>query len=249
VTLSAALVAVNVWAADRSILTPAAKDQLAGNLRGLLLEHLPTPLYEASPNWGHQANSKRVHVRGRFRDWHLEMNHEPRNDGVWRRIRVTADNPADTLVFDIRNIAKTPEGPLAFQIFVALNVNFEFQQQRWESGFRLFDLQARGRARVRLTLDCLAASRVETREALPELVIDAKVAKADVGYDNLKFVHIAGLGGEAAEIIGEAAQTIVRQWRPSIERDLLAKANAAIVKAGEHKEVRLSLQKLFNSSK
>jgi hypothetical protein len=41
----------------------------------------------------------------------------------------------------------------------------------------------------------------------------------------------------------------VTQWRPSLERDLLEKANAAIVKAGENKEVRLSLAKLFKASK
>jgi hypothetical protein len=38
------------------------------------------------------------------------------------------------------------------------------------------------------------------------------------------------------------------QWRPSIEKDALAKANAAIIKAGQHKEVRLSLAKLFKAS-
>ena len=76
-----------------------------------------------------------------------------------------------------------------------------------------------------------------------------KVAKADLGYDNLKFDHVAGVGGEAAQLIGEAAHSMLKQWRPSIERDLLAKANAAIEKAGEHKEVRLSLAKLFKTPK
>ena len=76
-----------------------------------------------------------------------------------------------------------------------------------------------------------------------------KVTKADLRYDNLKFEHIAGVGGEAAEMIGELAHTAVNQWRPSLERDLLEKANAAIVKAGENKEVRLSLTKLFKTTK
>jgi hypothetical protein len=50
-------------------------------------------------------------------------------------------------------------------------------------------------------------------------------------------------------MIGETAHSLLNQWRPSIERDLLAKANAAIVKAGEQKEVRLSLSKLVKPSK
>ena len=32
--------------------------------------------------------------------------------------------------------------------------------------------------------------------------------------------------------------TLMKQWRPSIERDLLAKANAAIVKTADTREIR-----------
>ena len=61
---------------------------------------------------------------------------------------------------------------------------------------------------------------------LPDLVIELKVTKADVKYDNLKFEHIAGIGGEGAQLIGELAHAALTQWRPSIEKDALAKANA-----------------------
>src|SRR5436305_15268048 len=81
-------------------LNGAPKDELAGALRGLLLKNLPDPLYEAAPNWGHQSEGRRFSpLRGR----QVEMTHEPRNDGVWRKIRVEAVNPAESLVFDIRD--------------------------------------------------------------------------------------------------------------------------------------------------
>jgi hypothetical protein len=35
------------------------------------------------------------------------------------------------------------------------------------------------------------------------------------------------------------------QWHPSLERELLAKADAALVKAGDLKEVRVGLASLF----
>ena len=101
-----------------------------------------------------------------------------------------------------------------------------------------------------MTLDCTAASRIEAPNLLPELVFELKVEKADLGYENLKSEHIAGIGGDAAQVIGETAHSLLNQWRPSIEhRDLLAKANAAIAKAGEQKEVRLSLSKLVKPQK
>jgi hypothetical protein len=235
--------------AQPPIIPGSTKDQLAGDLRGLLLKNLPNPLYEASPNWGHQAEAKRFLLRGRVRDLDVEMNHEPRNDGVWRKIRVEAVNPAESLVFDLRQVAKTGDGRLTFQVFTALDIKFDLHQQRWFSGVKLLDAEARGRARVRITVDCEATSRIEAPNLLPELVFELKVTKADLGYDNLKLDHIAGIGGEAAQMIGDAAHSLLNQWRPSIERDLLAKANAAIVKAGEHKEVRLSLAKLIKSPK
>ena len=37
----------------------------------------------------------------------------------------------------------------------------------------------------------------------------------------------------------------MEQWRPSLERNLLEKADAAIVKAGDTQEVRLSVEKLL----
>ena len=228
-------------------LNGSAKDELAGSLRGLLLKNLPTPLYEAAPNWGHKAEVKRLHFRGKRRDIHAEIVHEPRNDGVWRKIRVDAMSPAETLIFDVRDVQSPGPGKINFRLFAGVDVLVNFQQQRWESGLRLFDAKARAKARVKVTLDCEAETRIETEQLLPELVFNLKVAKADLRYDNLKFEHIAGLGGEAAQIIGEVAHAAVTQWRPSIERDLLAKANAAIVKAGGEREVRLSLTKLLKA--
>jgi hypothetical protein len=228
-------------------LNGAPKDELAGALRGLLIKNLPDPLYEAAPNWGHQSEGRRITLPGRRRT-QIEMKHEPRNDGVWRRIRVDAVNPAETVVFDIRAVQSPEAGQVNFQTFTAMDVLVNFHQQRWLAGIKVVEGKARAKARVRVILDCEAKTRIDSSQVLPELVFNLKVAKADLTYDNLKFEHIAGIGGEAAQIIGEAAHAAVTQWRPSIERDLLAKANAAIVKAGGEREVRLSLTKLLNST-
>jgi hypothetical protein len=229
-------------------LSGSSKDELAGDLRGLMLKHLPQPLYEAAINWGHQAPAQRLTARGRRRDAEAGITRPMKNAGAWKRIRVDAVNPANTLVFDIRNLVGPEPGRLTFQLFVSLDTHFDYHHQRWESGIKLFDAKARAKARVNVTLDCEATSRVETAGFLPELVVVLKVTKADLRYDNLKFEHIAGIGGDAAQLIGELAHAAINQWRPSVERDLLARANAAIVKAGEHKEVRLSLSKLFGKA-
>jgi hypothetical protein len=73
--------------------------------------------------------------------------------------------------------------------------------------------------------------------------------QAQVSYDNLVVEHIAGIGGEAAKLIGDGLKGGLHQWRPSLEKELLAKADAAIVKAADTKEVRVSLSQLFSGKK
>lgn len=230
------------------LISGSAKDELAGDLRGLLLQNLPQPLYQKENNWGHQEMVRRRHLRGRVGDMRVEITHEPKNDGVWKRLRVDAVSPSETLVLDLRDVVSPSPGRITFQVFGSLDTYLTYTHQRWESGLKLFDATSRARARVKVTLDCEATTRLENGVLLPDLVIELKVVKADVKYDNLKFEHVAGVGGDAAQLIGELAHAALTQWRPSVEKDALARANAAIVKAGQHKEVRLSLAKLFKST-
>ncbi|MFO0809437.1 MAG: hypothetical protein U0746_12495 [Gemmataceae bacterium] len=222
-------------------LPASTKDELAGNLRAMLLKNLPSPLYESAPNWGHQAPAKRLTIY----DSRFQIKKELKNDGRWRKIVVEAIRPADTLILDLRDIANPEQGRISFKLFASLDVLAHFQEQRWESGIKLLDFKARARARVRVLLNCEVAIRTEAVNLLPEIVLTIKVTKADLGYENLKFEHLAGVGGEAAELLGEAGHKLLSQWKPSLERDLLERGEAAIVKAGREKEVRIGLSKLL----
>src|ERR1700730_9861937 len=79
--------------------------ELAEMLRGFLLNALPDPLYEASPGWGQMAYVKRGVVwkgEGGVLQPHFQYSHK--NDGTWRKIRVTADRPAETLLLQIDEV-------------------------------------------------------------------------------------------------------------------------------------------------
>ena len=62
---------------------------------------------------------------------------------------------------------------------------------------------------------------------------------ADVGYDDFEVTHIAGVGGDLAKFLGDAARKAIREFKPSLEERLLTKAEARILKAGDTKEIRL----------
>ncbi len=221
-------------------------DALAGSLRGFLIKALPSPLYEDTRNWGLQKSVSEIKWRGQGVHVHPEKINVMKNDGRWWKVRVTADRLPDTLIFDLRDAHIVEPGRMTFTAFVSFDTHAEYDKQTWHTGRRTYSGSIRVRLRVRLTLHCEATAQLDgSGGLLPDAVFRLRVLQAESGYDNLVVEHIAGVGGEAAKLLGDAAHASIKQWRPSMERDLLAKANAAIVKAGDTKEVRVSLSKLL----
>ena len=211
-----------------SALGDGSLDSFSGSLRGLLLHALPSPLYSDESHWGQQKTA-----RGK-------------NQGKWWKVRVTAPNLANSLVFDLRDVQTPEQGRMLFTAFVSFDANVDYDRAKWDNGVRLYSTRVRARMRVKMTLHCEATSKVEKKSGpLPDVVFRLRVVKADCDFDNFVVEHVAGVGGELARLLGDAARTGANQWHPSFEKHLLEKANAAIEKAADTKEVRLGLSSLF----
>jgi hypothetical protein len=224
-------------------LDPAAARGLAQTLRGAVLQLLPNPLYDATTNWGHTRD---VVVGLRWHGLRAEATRSPRNDGLWRKVRVIALNLPQSLVFDLRDVRQTPDQRLTFTVLLALDMHVDVEQQRWQAGVRLYSTRVEARLRAKLRLDCAVDVRLEAKgEGLPDAVFRLHVLRADANYDNLVVDHAAGVGGTTARLLGEAVRSGIRRFDPAVERGLLARADAAIVRAGENREVRVSLSKLL----
>jgi hypothetical protein len=223
---------------------PAETERLADTLRILLLKYLPDPIVQSSHGWG---NQREYTVGGRVRDGRGEPVLEKKNDGTWRRITVRAPNPAQSLAVGVMDLANPEPGRVTFTAHIGVDVDIRFEQQVWKKGVRLYSGETRGRCRAALALKCEVTSRNEKKpdSLLPDLVFRVRVTDAQLFYDKLVIEHTAGLGGDAARLLGDALIHTVKQAKPSLERDLLAKANAAVVKAADTKEVRVSLGKLL----
>jgi hypothetical protein len=219
--------------------------ELSSDLRGLVLQFLPNPLYEDTKHWGGQKDvANGITWRGRGLHVHPEVQYKLKNHGVWWKVRVTGDG--NSLVLQLRDKHQPEPGRMTFAAFIAMNTDVEYERQTWDEGARLFSGSVRARMRVVLTLQCEATSKVEPKpKGPPDLVFRLRVVKSDFRYEDLVVEHVPGLGGDAAKLLGEAALASVKQWHPSLERKLLDKANAAILKGGDTKEVRVSLSKLF----
>jgi hypothetical protein len=220
---------------------------VAGALRPVILGALPNPLYEQSDHWGHKANAANQIV------WHglrPEIIKKPKNDGHWRKLRLTAANPAASLEFRLSDLKFEGEDRQTFKAFLALGAHVDFEQEVWEKGLRLYRGNSEARLRIKANLDVETTMRLEKNEKsfLPDTVFRLRVTRADVSYDNLVVEHIGAIGGTGARWVGEALRSSLKQWKPSIERELMAKANAAVVKAADTKEVRISLSGLLSKS-
>jgi hypothetical protein len=224
-------------------------DALAGSLRGYLVRSLPEPLYEVAPGWGHTARVVRgLRWTGKNLPLQPEVVHGEKKQGTWRKMRITADKPADTLVFDLRDVRTLEEGRIGFTAFISLEARLDYCRQQWAAGVKLLDSSVRARMHLQLTLDCDATTRLEPSVLLvPDAVFTLHVLRSELKVDHVVVEHVAGVGGEAAKLLGDVFKGSLRELHPSLERDLLAKANAAVVKAGQAKEVRISLLRLLKA--
>jgi hypothetical protein len=237
-TLLSVVVAVVAFAQP-----PAAADDsletLATALKPLIAESLPAVLYEKTTNWDHQelaANGVRWHgVRP-------EVIKTLKNDGKWTRLRATAQDLPQTLAINITDFKSVDADTQAFKIYVAFQAGVEYEQQNWDLGVRMWSGSVRARLQLKLALDCENVMRIDRgKRLLPDIVFRLRVVNAAVSYDNLVVEHLNGIGGSAARLMGEALRSTLKQWKPSIERNLLARAETAIVKAADTREVRIGL--------
>jgi hypothetical protein len=203
---------------------------LEKSLRELLVKNLPDPIVKSEQGWGHQKEALK----------------NLRNDGTWRRVSIRVPNP-DSIALGIQDAAFPEPGRTTFTAMIGADCDLKFEQQIWRNGIRLYSGETRGRCHAAVMLKCEVVSRTEPKPGsfVPDLVFRVKVTDAQLFYDKLVVEHTAGLGGNAAKVLGEMFLSTVKQSRPDVERDLLKKANAAIVKAADTKEIRLSFDSLL----
>ena len=227
---------------------PADVRALEATVRDLLLKHLPDPIVQSAPHWGEQ---KECTAGVKFHRDGLRMWSEPvkamKNDGTWRRMSVRAADPAKTLAVGIKDAVAHEPGRATFTAMIGVDTALTFEQQLWQNGHRLYSGETRGHCRAALSLTCEITNRVEPKPGslIPDVVFRVRATDAQLFYENLVIDHTAGIGGDGAKLLGDAVIHAVKKWKPDLEHDLLAKANTAVVRAADTKDVRVSLDAML----
>ena len=204
---------------------------LASQMRALLLQLLPDPLYADEKKW----NLQKMGPRGKMR-----------NDGRWVKVRITPKSIDQTMKLSVDDMLKE-KSRKTFTVNLSFDAQIDLERQTWNTGVRLYSGSTRARMRVKMALKCELVTRVEKSKSwLPDMIIRLRVLSSSFGHDDVVVEHTAGVGGDAAKVLGDLMLGMVKQAKPSLERNLIEKANAAIVKAGDTKEIRVSLADWLN---
>lgn len=225
--------------------TDTSAETLARTLKPYLIEAMPKVLYEKIDNWDHQVM---VPVGVKWRGLKPMVTKSLRNHGEWKKLIVTSQDLPRTLDLKISDFKTIDADRQTFKVHLRFQMGVHYEQQNWESGARLWSGSVRARTQLKIEMDCENTLRVEIgKDLLPDFILRIRVTNAKVHYDNLVVEHINGIGGTGAKLIGQAAHDAMKQWRPSIERDLLARAGASIVKTADTREVRLGFGNLVKT--
>jgi len=226
---------------------PAEAAALTKVLRDLARKKLPDPISKSSQNWGHQ---KAVTIIHRYRDglriW-SEAVQEFRNDGHWKRTTIRLPDP-DQVALAVTELTHPEPGKMLATVAVAAErVEVRFEQQIWKNGLRLYSGETRAHCKGGLVLKAEVVSKSELKKGafLPDITLKLRVTDADLYYEKLFVDHTAGLDGDAAKAIGDVLLDVVKAVKPDIEKELRAKAEAAIVKAVGIREFKLALDQLL----
>lgn len=226
---------------------------LSDNLQKLLLANLPDPLVQTNHHWGEQkevAIGIKWEKKGVIR-YRPEVMRDVKNDGHWERVTVEAVDPAKSMKLTVNN-PRTPEaGKTLLDAVVQTDVRLKYEQQRWAMGKRVYAGETRAMCTAAVTMQVEITSRNEFAPGslLPTVVLRVRVTEADLKYWDLECEHTLGMDGPAAKALGKAVHEIMKKVKPDMEKGLLEKANAAIVKAADTKEVKVELGNLLGGKK
>ena len=135
---------------------------------------------------------------------------------------------------------------MTFELVITQPVRIKFEQQVWVAGERIYSGETRARCRPIIVLQCESTTKaVKTDSFFPDITMRLRVTEADLSYDQLVVEHTAGVGGDLAKTLGKTAIDLVNQWKPSLQKKLLEKANQAVVRVGDTKEIKLGLGNLL----
>jgi len=161
---------------------------------------------------------------------------------------VNVNDPAKNLTLEMKDLESPEAGKLTFSAAVrASDLNLKSSSRCGSSACGSSRTRRGPPQKPRVHLDCEVSQRLETKPGVtfPEMVLTFKGRQGGSVLRGFADRAHARPRRRRREAIGDATHKLLKQIKPSLERDLVEKANAAIVKAASDKEVRVGFSSLM----
>lgn len=222
----------------------AEAEAVAKLLRDLVKKNLPDPLTKSDKEWGKQVAVVVRHREG-FRMWSAPVQ-EMVNDGLWRRFDVRIPDP-DTITLDVTELTHPEKDKINITVKATCErVDLHLEHQLWRNGRRLYGGETRAHCKAGIVIKAEVETKTEFKNGglVPDLTIKFKATDAELSYDELVIDKAAGFDGPVMKALAEQVVQTVKTVKPDLEKDLLEKANAAILKAAGTREFKVAMGKV-----
>lgn len=193
----------------------------------LLKGGLPNPLVTDTKDWGKQED----HAVVVFKGVKPTVVTKSVNSGLWRRVTV---RPQEKAGLEISLVdAKKPdpkENKYTLTSKVGLDCAIELEVEDWFRGAKMIGGHAEVTCRAILTIEC-ELTLVPVFKFPPAIkVTNPKVLDTTLVYENLKTKKLGpvALVGKPAEYFSDKLVAAVKKVKPTLESELLDKANTAV---------------------
>lgn len=193
----------------------------------LLKVGLPDPLVTDSQDWGKQEEHTVIVFGKRGKPM---LTNQLVNSGFWRRMTVRSQDK-DSLDITIIDVKKK-DGEISKYVLtseVGVDCVIELEAQDWLRGVKVIGGKAEATCRARLTIEC-EITLLPVFKLPPTIkVTSPKVTDTKLTYENLKPKKLGPVPfiGRPGEYFADKLVAAVKKVKPSLESELLDKANAA----------------------
>ena len=151
---------------------------------------------------------------------------------------VRPSGPVRVLVDDVEQIE---DGSWRLRCSTELPMKFDIRVERWRLGVQWYSVNFEGDMRVRLTATAAVDVVADYREVPPALVVEPVVEQAEIDLKSFEINKISKLGGDAAEGLGDWAESTIRAtWLRKENTKLADRFNRQIDKRRD--DLRWSMQ-------
>lgn len=218
----------------------AIDEEAASRLITNLVRELLPHTYEDNRDWG---GTKRVwdglHIRTKGLQIKTKRRWKEVNHGTWKMYRVRLIDPAEQFRLTVENVRPQENGSVAFVLHADARLALLGRVAEWRRDVQLVSLSAEGVARVRLTVQCEMAMRLDPRKLPPDLVLLPQVTAARLHLSDFRIDRISKIDGSLAEEIGRNMRRALEDKLEEDQDKLAGKFNRQIAKNQD--KLRLSL--------